>query len=214
MNTSVVGVDMGGTKILAAVVDATGNILGTAKVPTEAKKKTSIVIDRIADCIQKAIQKSTVATDSIQAVGIGAPGALDPETGVVIFAPNLGWKNVPLKSELETRVDIPIFVDNDVNVGTLGEHTYGAGQNVQNLVGIFVGTGIGGGIILNGELSTVQVRQQERSDISLSKRAVPMWVWQPWLLRSTGKPNCDDENVSKCYSEKEEKKYPHKTHQW
>ena len=87
MHTNVVGVDMGGTKILAAVVDATGNILGTAKIPTEAKNKTSIVIDRIADCIQKAIQKSTVATDSIQAVGIGAPGALDPETGVVIFCP-------------------------------------------------------------------------------------------------------------------------------
>ena len=152
MNTNVVGVDMGGTKILAAVVDTAGNILGTAKIPTEAKNRTSVVIDRIADCIQKAIQKSTVATDSVQAIGIGAPGPLDPETGVVIFAPNLGWKNVPLKSELESRVDIPTFVDNDVNVGTLGEHTFGAGQNVQNLVGIFVGTGIGGGIILNGEL--------------------------------------------------------------
>ncbi len=152
MNTHVVGVDMGGTKILAAVVDASGDILSTAKIPTQAKDDTSIVIDRIAECIQEAIQKSGVTTDTIQAIGIGAPGPLDPETGVVIFAPNLGWKDVPLKTELESRVGIPTFVDNDVNVGTLGEHTYGAGKGIQNLVGIFVGTGIGGGIILNGEL--------------------------------------------------------------
>lgn len=151
MNTNVVGVDMGGTKILAAVVDAEGNILATAKIPTQAKNSTSNVIDRIADCIREAFQESGVAADSIQAIGIGAPGLLDPETGIVIFAPNLGWKDVPLKTELEARIGIPTFVDNDVNVGTLGEHAFGAGRDVQNLVGIFVGTGIGGGIIMNGE---------------------------------------------------------------
>ncbi len=152
MNTNVIGVDMGGTKILSAVVNESGDILATAKIPTQAKDDTSIVIDRIADSIKEAFQKSGVAVDTIQAIGIGAPGPLDPQTGVVIFAPNLGWKNVALKTELEDRLDIPTFVDNDVNIGTLGEHTYGAGKGIQNLVGIFVGTGIGGGIILNGEL--------------------------------------------------------------
>ena len=152
MNTNVIGVDMGGTKILAAVVNAEGRILASAKIPTKADKGANVVIDRIASCIQKAIDKSRVAPESIQAVGIGAPGPLDPGTGVVIFAPNLGWKDVPLKAELETRTGILTFVDNDVNVGTLGEHTFGVGQNVQNLVGIFVGTGIGGGIIMQGEL--------------------------------------------------------------
>ena len=152
MSTNVVGVDMGGTKILSAVIDAEGNILGTAKVPTKADASTSVVIDRIADSIQQAIGKSGVNAASIEAVGIGAPGPLDPETGVVIFAPNLGWRDVPLKAELEARVGIPTFVDNDVNVGTLGEHAFGAGKGVQNIVGIFVGTGIGGGIILQGEL--------------------------------------------------------------
>lgn len=152
MSTNVVGVDMGGTKILSAVVDAEGNILGTAKVSTKADEGTSVVIDRIADSIQKAIDKSGVNEVSIEAIGIGAPGPLDPATGVVIFAPNLGWRDVPLKAELEGRTGIPTFVDNDVNVGTLGEHAFGAAQGVQNVVGIFVGTGIGGGIILNGEL--------------------------------------------------------------
>ena len=152
MGTNVIGVDMGGTKILSAVIDAEGNILGTAKVPTKADEGTSVVIDRIANSIRKAINKSNVTPDSIQAVGIGAPGPLDPATGVVIFAPNLGWRDVPLKAELEARVGFPTFVDNDVNVGTLGEHVFGAGRGFQNVVGIFVGTGIGGGIILQGEL--------------------------------------------------------------
>ena len=152
MRTNVVGVDMGGTKILSAVIDAKGNILSTAKVPTKADEAPSVVIDRIADAIQKAIGKSGVNEASIEAIGIGAPGPLDPATGVVIFAPNLGWRDIRLKDELETRVGIPTFVDNDVNVGTLGEHVFGAGQGVQNVVGIFVGTGIGGGIILQGEL--------------------------------------------------------------
>lgn len=152
MDSNVIGVDMGGTKILSSVVNAAGNILATVKIPTQAKDETSIVIDRIADSIKEAFQKSDVSADTIRAIGIGAPGPLDPETGVVIFAPNLGWKDVPLKTELEERIGIPTFVDNDVNIGTLGEHTYGAGRGIQNLVGIFVGTGIGGGIILNGEL--------------------------------------------------------------
>ena len=152
MSTNVVGVDMGGTKILSAVIDVEGNILGTAKVSTKAEERTSVVIGRIAGSIEKAISKSNVDKASIQAIGIGAPGPLDPETGVVIFAPNLGWRDVPLKAELEGRTGLPTFVDNDVNVGTLGEHAFGAAQGVENVVGIFVGTGIGGGIILNGEL--------------------------------------------------------------
>ncbi len=152
MSTNVVGVDMGGTKILSAVIDAGGNILGTSKVSTGADEGTSVVIDRIAESIRKAINKSNVDKASIQAIGIGAPGPLDPETGVVIFAPNLGWRDVPLKAELQARTGLPTFVDNDVNVGTLGEHAFGAAQGVQNVVGIFVGTGIGGGIILKGEL--------------------------------------------------------------
>lgn len=152
MGTNVIGVDMGGTKILSAVIDAKGNILGTAKVSTKAGRGAVAVIDRIANCIQRAVGKSGVDAASIQAVGIGAPGPLDPATGVVIFAPNLGWRDVPLKTELEARTGFPTFVDNDVNVGTLGEHVFGAGRGIQNVVGIFVGTGIGGGIILQGEL--------------------------------------------------------------
>lgn len=148
----VVGVDMGGTKILAAVINAKGEIIQQAKRATKPKKGPDGVIRRIERCIREAIDRAELKPSQIRAIGIGSPGPLDPETGVIIFAPNLGWSNVPLKAKLEKSLDIPTFVDNDVNVGTLGEYAFGAGQGVKNLVGIFVGTGIGGGIILDRQL--------------------------------------------------------------
>ena len=148
----VVGVDMGGTKILAAVINAEGEIVQQAKRATKPKKGPEEVIERITRCIRAAINGAELNPSQISAIGIGSPGPLDPETGVIIFAPNLGWSNVPLKAKLEANLGIPTFVDNDVNVGTLGEYAFGAGQGVKNLVGIFVGTGIGGGIILDGKL--------------------------------------------------------------
>ena len=148
----VVGVDMGGTKILAAVINTKGEIVQQAKTATKPKKGADAVIKRIARCTREAIDGAELKPSQIRAIGIGSPGPLDPETGVIIFAPNLGWSNVPLKAELEANLSIPTFVDNDVNVGTLGESAFGAGQGVKNLVGIFVGTGIGGGIILDGKL--------------------------------------------------------------
>ena len=148
----VVGVDMGGTKILAAVIDAKGEIVEQAKRATKPKKGPEEVIERITRCIREAIDGAELKPSQIRAIGIGSPGPLDPETGVIIFAPNLGWSNVPLKAKLEANLSIPTFVDNDVNVGTLGEYAFGAGRGVKNLVGIFVGTGIGGGIILDGKL--------------------------------------------------------------
>ncbi len=148
----VVGVDMGGTKILAAVINGEGKVVSQSKTATKAKKAPDKVINRIARCIREAIDRAELETSQIRAMGVGSPGPLDPETGIIIFAPNLGWSNVPLKAKLEADLGIPTFVDNDVNVGTLGESALGAGQGVKNIVGIFVGTGIGGGIILDGKL--------------------------------------------------------------
>ncbi len=148
----VVGVDMGGTKILAAVINAKGEIVQQAKKATKPKKGADAVIERIARCIREAVDGADLKPSQIRAIGIGSPGPLDPDTGIIIFAPNLGWSNVPLKARLEANLSIPTFVDNDVNVGTLGEYAFGAGQETKNLVGIFVGTGIGGGIILDGKL--------------------------------------------------------------
>ena len=144
---------MGATKILAALVDDQGNIVMRRKRATASEEGAEATVARMVDGILSAVADGGVPLRRVGAVGIGAPGPLDPESGVVISAPNLRWEpNVPLKELVETRVCRPTFVDNDVNVGTLGEATRGAGKGVANLIGIFVGTGIGGGVVLNGEL--------------------------------------------------------------
>lgn len=148
----VVGVDMGGTKILAAIIGSNGQIVSRFKAMTRADKGAGEVINRIAECIFESIKKANLDQTQIRAIGIGAPGVIDSKTGVVIYAPNLRWTNVALKTALENQIKIPVTVDNDVNLGTLGEQALGAGRGVDSLIGIFVGTGIGGGIILNGQL--------------------------------------------------------------
>jgi glucokinase len=149
---AVVGVDMGGTKILAGVVNEAGEIMGLAKRPTKPADGPDRVIERIVKTIEDAVDNAGLDLADIKAVASGTPGPLDPDTGIVISAPNLGWENVPLAKELNRALKVPVWIENDVNIGTLGEAALGAGKGVQDLVGIFVGTGIGGGIILNGKL--------------------------------------------------------------
>jgi glucokinase len=148
----VIGVDLGGTKILAGVVDSTGGILNRAKRKTRAERGVEAVIERIGRTVRKAAEKAELGFDRVERLGIGAPGALDAATGVVAEAPNLDWKDVPLKELLEKDLGIPVTVENDVNAGTWGEYRLGAGVGVRDLVGIFVGTGIGGGLVLDGRL--------------------------------------------------------------
>jgi glucokinase len=151
-NKPVVGLDLGGTKILAAVVSPDGRILSRAKKKTKANKGAEAVLERISKVIQSAIEEAGLQSTDLAGIGAGSPGPLDPDTGIIVTAPNLGWENVNLKKYLEEIFGIPAFIDNDVNVGTLGELRLGAGKGISSAVGIFVGTGIGGGIILDGKL--------------------------------------------------------------
>ncbi len=148
----VAGVDLGGTSIKAIVADRNYKILATGKKRTDAGVKAKALIHEIARVVEQAAADAGVKVKSLAAVSIGAPGAIDVKRGVVTEAPNLGWRNVPLGEGLRSRLGVPVVVDNDVNVGVMGEHALGAGARVAQLVGIFVGTGIGGGIICNGEL--------------------------------------------------------------
>jgi glucokinase len=151
----VVGIDLGGTKILAAVVDGEGRILGQAKRKTKAETGVEGVVTRIVETLDEAVMSAKLTRKDIRAIGIGAPGPVDNQTGVIATAPNLpGWSNVPLGELMQAQAGIPAAVDNDVNVGALGEFTYGAGRGTSDMVSLFVGTGIGGGIILNGQLRT------------------------------------------------------------
>jgi glucokinase len=148
----VVGVDLGGTKILAGVVDSSGEVRARSKKRTRPERGTEQVLERLARCVREAIDEAGIPYDQIRSVGVGAPGALDPVSGVIAEAPNLGWRNFALKQSLEGVLELPAVVENDVNAGTWGEFRLGAGVGTKNLVGIFVGTGIGGGLVLEGRL--------------------------------------------------------------
>lgn len=147
-----VGVDLGGTKILAGVFDERLNCLGRSKMSTKSQRGPDAVIERVARCVRDAIDECDLDPRQIRGLGIGAPGASDPETGRVIFAPNLVWEDVPLKKSLEKLIDIPTFVENDCNIQTLGVFEKELKGKPRHMVGIFLGTGIGAGLIIDGRL--------------------------------------------------------------
>ena len=148
-----VGVDLGGTKILAGVFNAKLELKGTTKLSTKADRGVDEVIDRIARCVKEVVDECDLNISQVRGIGIGAPGAVDTEAGRVIFAPNMaGWKDVPLKKNLEKLLDVPVFLGNDCNVCTLGVFDQEYKAKPRDLIGIFIGTGIGGGLILNGDL--------------------------------------------------------------
>ena len=151
-NEHVVGVDFGGTKILAGVFDGKFDCIGRARVSTKADRGADEVIGRIARCVREAVDECDLDLKQISAIGIGAPGAVDSESGRVIFAPNLGWNDVPLKKELEKQLDAHVFLENDCNVCTLGVYEVELKSKPRDVIGIFLGTGIGGGLIVEGQL--------------------------------------------------------------
>lgn len=149
----VVGVDLGGTKILSGVFDHSLECIGTAKLSTKSQRGVDRVVERIARCAQDAVDEADLTLKQVAGIGIGAPGAVDFNSGTVIFAPNLeGWKEIPLKKELEKTLGVPVFVENDCNISALGVYAVELKSKPHSMVGIFVGTGIGGGLIIDGEL--------------------------------------------------------------
>ncbi|HEV2391839.1 MAG TPA: ROK family protein [Verrucomicrobiae bacterium] len=148
-----VGVDLGGTKILTGVFNRSLECVGLSKLSTKSQRGVDRVIERIARCVQDAIDEADLSLKQVAGLGIGAPGAVDFDSGTVIFAPNLdGWKDVPLKKGLEKILEVPVFVENDCNIAALGVYVAELKSKPRSMVGIFVGTGIGGGVIINGEL--------------------------------------------------------------
>ena len=159
MSEHYIGIDIGGTKILAAVATPEGEIIARAKRKTLPVDGTDVrdpiaLTQRIARTARDAMAKAGVTEKDIAAVGIGAPGPTDIRTGYVFNAVNLpGWEHgFELGPTLATELQLPVFVDNDVNVGLLGEATYGVARGIEDVVGLFVGTGLGGAIILGGKL--------------------------------------------------------------
>ncbi|MCB5910667.1 ROK family glucokinase [Streptomyces pinistramenti] len=140
-----IGVDIGGTKIAAGVVDEEGSILETCTVPTPPA--TDELTEAIADAV-----RTVGAAHRIEAVGIGAAGYVDEKRATVLFAPNIDWRHEPLKDKVEQRVGLPVVVENDANAAAWGEYRFGAGQGHSDVICITLGTGLGGGIIIGNKL--------------------------------------------------------------
>lgn len=152
--THLVGVDLGGTKILAGVFDAKFECLARIKISTKPERGPEGVIERVARCVRDVVDESDLSLKEIRGIGIGAPGAVNTEEGRVIFAPNLNWKDVPLKKALEKELEVPVFLENDCKLHTLGVFDAELKGKVKQLIGIFLGTGIGAGIMIDGKLYT------------------------------------------------------------
>jgi len=149
----VIGIDLGGTKIATALVDPSGKILSHDYRETLAREERDAVVARMLDSARAVIDEGGVEASQVAAVGIGAPGPIDMAAGVVVAPPNLhGWDRVPLKQLIESGMGITTYLENDANAAALGEHRFGAGRGVDHMIYVVVGTGVGGGLILDGRL--------------------------------------------------------------
>ncbi len=146
------GIDVGGTKILAAVADERGSIISKAKKKTKGETGFKSVCERAAATMQEACEIEGLALADLSAIGMAVPCPVLPD-GTTAPAPNLpGWKNAPLIKTMQSLTGRPFYAENDGNAGVYGEYAFGAGKNAKTLVGLFVGTGIGGGIVYHGEM--------------------------------------------------------------
>ncbi len=155
----VVGVDLGGTNVVVGVLPldgGDGEVLALESRSTESGKGAKFVVDKIVHMVKTAmdtvIAEHGGSKEDFAGIGIGSPGPLNRKTGTIINTPNLGWRNFPLRDLISNAVGLPAALDNDANCATYGEWWLGAGQSVDSLVGITLGTGIGGGIVLQGEI--------------------------------------------------------------
>ncbi len=145
-----IGIDLGGTNIAVGVVTEAGSILAETSAKTLAQRPYQEVIRDMAACVMKAVTKAGLTEADIASIGIGIPGVAEGDTGVVFNCTNLGWINVPLRVEMQKYINKPVFIDNDANVAALAEAYFGVSVGYRSSVMITLGTGVGGGIVING----------------------------------------------------------------
>ena len=152
-NTRVIGVDVGGTKVAAGIVDAQGKILAHSRTPMNPRGTAEEGFAAVTSSIEALYAQDPAARTAIQRIGICAPGPLDPRTGIVINPPNVPcWRNFPLADEIAKRYSASVKVDNDANAAGFAEYLWGAGRGFRNVFYTCIGTGIGTGIILDGKI--------------------------------------------------------------
>lgn len=146
-----IGVDIGGTNVESALFTPDGAILASREFPTQDYVDSGVLEELVKQTREMAEEKN-IPWASIAAAGIGAPGVIDPAKGIVFNAPNLKWKDYKLKQEAEALFGVPVYVDNDVNTGLLGEVYYGAAKGKENVLLFMIGTSIGAGMLVNGQI--------------------------------------------------------------
>ena len=147
-----IGIDVGGMSIKAGLVDEEGNILFKHSCPTGVERGYVAVIRDIAQLGLATVEKAGRRMDEVKAIGIGIPGIMDQRTGIIPFCTNLAWHDVPIIEEMKQYTDLPVYVDNDATVAGLAESVKGVSAGTQNSVFITLGTGVGGGVVLNGKV--------------------------------------------------------------
>ncbi|MBO6150862.1 MAG: ROK family protein [Clostridium sp.] len=147
--------DIGGTKVLGVIFDEKRNIVYKLKKKTKAGGDTKENVEEvIVSVVEEMLDEAKIRKKDVHAIAAGAPGVIDSGRGVVLFSPNLPWRDYDIETPMEKKFGVPFYIGNDVNVGVLGEYKYGAARGYHNVVGFFPGTGMGGGLILNDELFT------------------------------------------------------------
>lgn len=147
-----IGIDLGGTNIVAGVVDEKYSIISKASKKTNCPRAAVEIADDIGDCALEAIEKAGLTVDDIEWIGIGTPGIADNENGIIEYANNLGFKDVPMAEYIGKKINKPIYLANDANAAAYGEFVAGAAKGAKNAVCITLGTGVGGGIIIDGKI--------------------------------------------------------------
>lgn len=147
-----IGIDIGGTKIVAGLVDNSGKVLARKKILVGHRKSYHIVRDAIIQLVRDVLSAKGIHHEALERIGVASAGQIDLEFSKILFSPNLGWRNVPLRDDIESALKVHAFLENDVNAATYGEWRFGSARGADDVLGVFIGTGIGGGIILRGKV--------------------------------------------------------------
>lgn len=148
----IISIDLGGTKVLSALVNSKEGVIARVKKSTKVGDSKNKLPKLLYETVQDLLEQTSVPETAIKAICVGAPGSVDPNTGVISLAPNLGLVNYHLKDELQKYTVIPVLLENDVNLAAIGIHQFGVAKGLDNVLVVFVGTGIGGGIVMNGKI--------------------------------------------------------------
>ncbi len=147
-----IGVDLGGTNIAAAIVSDSGEIIKKGSTPTLSDRNYEAIVADMCQLCKRLIDEAGMKVSDIHSVGIGSPGIPDPDNGVIVYANNLHFKDTPIREEFQKHLNLPVYVENDANVAALGEYESGAGKLYSDFVAVTLGTGVGGGVILNRKI--------------------------------------------------------------